>query len=93
MNRRSFLAGLGALIGGIAIEEAIPFGRVWSFPKSIVIAKPANSLLNIEMVTLEALKILARNLQSVTMFIQEQDRDFAVGGTMNIRTPARYSIA
>jgi len=35
MNRRGFLAGLGALIGGIAIEEAIPFGRVWSFPKEV----------------------------------------------------------
>ena len=38
MNRRGFLAGLGALIGGIAIEKAIPFNRVWSFPKNIVIA-------------------------------------------------------
>ena len=40
MNRRSFLSGLAALVGGVAIEQAIPFGRVWSFPKNIVIAKP-----------------------------------------------------
>jgi len=39
MNRRSFLSGLAALVGGIALEEAIPFGRVWSFPKNIVIPK------------------------------------------------------
>lgn len=35
MNRRAFLSGIGALVGGIAIEKAIPFGRVWSFPKEI----------------------------------------------------------
>lgn len=38
MNRRGFLKGLGALVGGIAIEQAIPFNRVWSFPKEIKIA-------------------------------------------------------
>lgn len=37
MNRRSFLAGLSALVGGIALEQAIPFNRVWSFPKQIVV--------------------------------------------------------
>ena len=35
MNRRSFLRGLGAVIGGIALEQAVPFGRVYSFPTKI----------------------------------------------------------
>ena len=35
MNRRNFLQGLSALIGGIALEQAISLGRVWSFPKEI----------------------------------------------------------
>lgn len=35
MERRSFIAGISALIGGIAIEKAVPLGRVWSFPKEI----------------------------------------------------------
>jgi len=39
VNRRGFLQGLGALIGGVAIQEAIPFGRVWSFPKEIKIVR------------------------------------------------------
>lgn len=39
MNRRNFLQGIAALVGGIAIEKAIPFGRVWSFPSRIVIPK------------------------------------------------------
>lgn len=34
MNRRGFLA----MLGGVALSEAIPLGRVWSFPSKIVIA-------------------------------------------------------
>lgn len=39
MDRRSFLKGLGLIVGGVAINEAIPFNRVWSFPKEIKINK------------------------------------------------------
>lgn len=35
MNRRGFLSGMGAIVGGLAIEQAIPLGRVWSFPTEI----------------------------------------------------------
>lgn len=38
INRRAFLGGLAALVGGVVLEEAIPFNRVWSFPKEIKIA-------------------------------------------------------
>lgn len=37
MDRRSFLRGLGAIVGGVALTEAIPLGRVWSFPSKIVV--------------------------------------------------------
>lgn len=37
MDRRKFLSFLGAGVAGFALEQAIPFGRVWSFPKEIVI--------------------------------------------------------
>jgi hypothetical protein len=40
MNRRGFLRSIGLGIGGIALEQAIPLGRVWSFPKKIAIADP-----------------------------------------------------
>lgn len=40
MNRRGFLKALGVGVAGIALKEAIPFNRVWSFPKNIVIADP-----------------------------------------------------
>ena len=38
MNRRGFLSLFGMGIAGIAIDQAIPLGRVWSFPKKIIIA-------------------------------------------------------
>lgn len=39
MNRRNFLSLLSAGIAGIALEQAIPLGRVWSFPKEIVVPR------------------------------------------------------
>ncbi len=36
MNRRLFLTRLGALIGGLAIDAAVPSGVLYSFPKNIV---------------------------------------------------------
>jgi hypothetical protein len=38
LDRRGFIGLLGVGLGGIALEQAIPFNRVWSFPKKIVIA-------------------------------------------------------
>jgi hypothetical protein len=37
MNRRSFFRFLGAGAATLALSEAIPFGRVWSFPSKIVV--------------------------------------------------------
>lgn len=39
MDRRNFLKGIGTLVGGIALDKAIPFNRVWSFPKEIKIVQ------------------------------------------------------
>src|SRR5437879_10861876 len=38
MDRRGFLQLLSAGVASIALEQAIPLGRVWSFPKEIVLA-------------------------------------------------------
>lgn len=62
------MAGLAALVGGIALEQAIPFNRVWSFPSKIVIpqirqTEPRNTLLSTEWITRESLKILQRNFK------------------------------
>lgn len=37
MDRRGFLKFLGAGVAGIALEQAIPLGRVWSFPSKLVL--------------------------------------------------------
>ena len=37
MDRRGFLNLLGAGVAGIALDQAIPFNRAWSFPSKIVI--------------------------------------------------------
>jgi len=39
MDRRGFLKLFGAAVAGIALEQAVPLGRVWSFPKEIVLAQ------------------------------------------------------
>lgn len=41
MNRRNFLRALGMTIGGIAVEKAVPFGRLWSFPSRNVVPVPS----------------------------------------------------
>lgn len=38
MNRRGLLKLFGGVVAGVALEQAIPFGRVWSFPKQIALA-------------------------------------------------------
>jgi hypothetical protein len=35
MNRRNFLSLFPGAIAGIALHQAIPFNRVWSFPRNI----------------------------------------------------------
>jgi hypothetical protein len=40
MDRRRFLGLLGLGVAGIALDEAIPLNRVWSFPARIVIPEP-----------------------------------------------------
>ncbi len=37
MDRRGFFKLFGIGVAGIALEQAIPLGRVWSFPKEIVL--------------------------------------------------------
>jgi hypothetical protein len=90
LSRRGFLSGLTALVGGIALEQAIPFGRVWSFPKQIVSRhgavsgglplevirayQPKNELLTIGMITAESLKVLEENL----VWLSAKDRELQI---------------
>ena len=77
MNRRNFLSLFSAGVAGVALEQAIPFGRVWSFPKEIVVPKfvgfdPAfGSDFTIEEVW---------------------ERGFKIGDTLRIRLPQRFIV-
>jgi hypothetical protein len=42
LDRRRFLSLLGLGATAALAAEAIPFNRVWSFPKQIVLARPCN---------------------------------------------------
>lgn len=35
MDRRNFLKGIGALVAGVALDQAVPLGRVYSFPSEL----------------------------------------------------------
>jgi hypothetical protein len=72
MDRRRFLSLFGVGVAGLALDQAIPLGRVWSFPKEIVIAE-----LDVELITLECLRILRANLKVSTLFHSEWDKDFS----------------
>ena len=83
---------LGIGVAGVALEQAIPFGRVWSFPKEIIIPSisEANNFLTIEWVTAEVLRILVNNLQMTQYFVNWDEpfiKNFAIGQRMRVRFP------
>ena len=95
MDRRGFLKLFTAGVAGIALEQAIPLGRVWSFPKEIVIAPCAgNAFLNVEWITMETLRTLKRNLVDADYFSTgwEKDftREFAIGEVVQVKFPQRF---
>jgi len=100
MERRGFLKALGMLAGGIALEQAIPFGRVWSFPSKIVIPEslvlPENAFLHTEWITAESLRILKEKL----VFVEHFNRDIPAhwqhtrtGSILKIRLPRPWNLA
>jgi hypothetical protein len=46
MNRRNFISTLLGAGAGLALEEAVPFGRVWFFPQKVRIANLAETNLH-----------------------------------------------
>ena len=92
MNRRNFLSLFSAGVAGIALEQAIPLGRVWSFPKEIVVPT-GNVFLRTDWITMETLRILKRNLDAgffVTDWEKDFKADFAIGRSIQIELPQRF---
>ena len=93
-TRRNFLSLFGAGVAGIALEQAIPAGRVWSFPKEIVIAPPRlyNNFLTTEWITMECLRML-KNQLTVDGFPEEEFvRAWNVGNSARFRAPHPYML-
>lgn len=90
MDRRGFLRGLGIFAGGLALNEAIPPGRVWSFPKEIVVPQ----YLTPAMITRECLRILDKNARFIESVNSQYDANFATEGRrLQIRMPVQYLAA
>lgn len=80
-DRRGFLRLLGGAAMAVAMEEAIPFGRVWSFPSRIVIANRL-SMDELNAVTIKYIEpILADNFFTPDMwFLRAMEAQRLLGG-------------
>lgn len=96
MDRRRFLSLFGAAVAGVALEQAVPLGRVWSFPSKIVV--PAgDELFRITSVTQSALEVLRENISrghalAVDRVACFEAGLFEVGDIISIRLPQRFLI-
>lgn len=94
MNRRGFLGMLGAAVAGIALKEAIPLGRVWSFPSKIVIPPSGNQFLTTDWITREHLQALKNHMDfgELVDYSALGNKELAIGQIIRIRTPQKYVI-
>src|SRR5260221_4777127 len=95
MNRRGFLSLFGLGVPGIALEQAIPLGRVWSFPTEIVIAEPLE-VCSSNFISTETLQILKNHLRITEHFATDWEkgfkREFQVGETILFDASPLYHI-
>jgi hypothetical protein len=93
LNRRNFLSLFGAGVAGLALDQAIPLGRVWSFPKEIVL--PAgNVFLTTEWTSMETLRMLRRECDLEPFFNTEWEKPskFRIGGKLRVKMPQRWIV-
>jgi hypothetical protein len=91
MNRRNFLSLFGAGVAGIALEQAIPFARVWSFPTEIVVPSfppTGNTFPRMEWVTMELLEKLKSNL---TISEMRPGDTFSIASVNQVNPTSRFS--
>jgi hypothetical protein len=86
MDRRGFLKWFSAGVAGIALEQAIPLGRVWSFPSKIVLPQNPVLLCNFLPITWYT----RESLYQLFKRTYELDGTVRVGSNILIRFPQRY---
>lgn len=96
MNRRGFIS----LLGGAAIAPLLP--EIWQPTKKIFLPPAGgwargNSLLSVDVIVKEALRVLHQEMQIMPHVSRQYDDAFAsklpamkVGDTVRIRIPTRY---
>ncbi len=95
MDRRRFLSMFGLGVAGIALGEAIPFNRVWSFPSKIVVP----NLRGIEFLQppLGGFDKLVNTIDYGDEFANAWNdsnfrKQFKIGTTIRIRIPERFIV-
>jgi hypothetical protein len=68
---------LSGAVAGLALDQAIPLNRVWSFPKEIVVPEVALS---------------GNNFLSVDWIIEEFRKRYPVGSTIRLRMPQQWVL-
>lgn len=90
MDRRGFFKLFGAGVAGIALEQAIPLGRVWSFPSRIVVALPViaeSGLLTTAWIDKEVLRLLKDRLEVRRYFNDYEFRKAVEARAIRLRIP------
>ena len=88
MDRRRFLSLFGVGVAGLALEQAIPLGRVWSFPKEIVVAQSLGTMLQIRIPQRFTVRDYLREHDQLTEILKVGDV-FAIASVNKINPPPR----
>lgn len=95
MNRRGFLSLFSAGVAGIALDQAIPFNRVWSFPSKIMVPEyegfKVGDVFSIESVNLLNDGVIGRCF-GFDYLEEEFDKPFKIGTTIRVRLPQRFIV-
>jgi hypothetical protein len=86
MNRRGFLGLFTAGVAGIALEQAIPLGRVWSFPSKIV---PAFAGLDLAATGLDLTVVWERDLLTGGLKVGDM---FTVAAVNAVKPERLYTV-
>jgi len=85
---------LGIGVGGIALNQAVPLGRVWSFPKQIVLPSRFDMLYGFAPMTPEFALLLTEldeEFRSDEAFLRGTLWPVKIGSPIKIRTPQRWA--
>src|SRR5262249_22346443 len=93
IDRRNFLIGLGAMIGGVLVENAVPTGRVYSFPGDIKIVRSLDSINYVTTLGRELIGHARGGIFSELMCIYDSAEFWSDPHATPVRVKHRYGTA